>query len=152
MQVTKSYGTSGEVVISLNGNDPRDFDLKEPLFIFFDELPVPFFMEKCEVKGIRMIVKLEDIDSYDEAEEIVGRDVFLDEYEDGDEMPGIIGMMVIDQKGTQIGEITDFHDFNGNTCISVDYNGAEVLLPFNEELIAEVTDDTIILRIPEGLI
>ena len=152
MQITKSYGTSGEVVISLNGNDPRDFDLKEPLFICFDELPVPFFIEKCEVKGNRMIVKFEDIDSYNEAEEIVGREVFLDEYEEDDDIPGVVGMTVIDQKGLQIGEITDFHDFNGNTCISVNHNGTEVLLPINDDLIINVTDDSIVLSIPEGLI
>ncbi len=152
MQITKSYGVSGEVVISLNGNDPREFDLEEPLFIYFDELAVPFFIEKIDIKGNRMIVKFEDIDSYDDAEEIVGRNVFTEDEESDDEIPGFIGMTVIDQKGIQIGEITDFHNFNGNTCISVDYHGKEILLPFNEELILEVTDDAIILSIPEGLL
>lgn len=152
MQVTKSYGTSGEVVISLNGNDPRDFEIEEPLFITFDGLEVPFFIEKIEVKGNRAIVKLEDIDSYDDAEEIVGKQISLENDETDDDMPQLIGMNVIDQKGVSLGIITGFDNFSGNTCITIDHNGSDVMLPINDELIIDVTDNSIILTVPEGLL
>jgi len=61
-------------------------------------------------------------------------------------------MLIIDQTGTQIGPITEFHNFNGNTCITVNYHDRDIMLPINDNLIIDVTEDAIILTIPEGLL
>ena len=44
-QVLKSNGTDGELVMSFREIAPEDINLKEPVFIVFDGLPVPFFIE-----------------------------------------------------------------------------------------------------------
>ena len=44
-QVLKSNGTDGELLLGFNGFGPEDIDLMEPVFIEFDGLPVPFFIE-----------------------------------------------------------------------------------------------------------
>ena len=44
-KVLKSNGTEGEIVISFLGILPEDIDTTEPVFIFFDGLPVPFYFE-----------------------------------------------------------------------------------------------------------
>ncbi|MBQ0024561.1 MAG: 16S rRNA processing protein RimM [Bacteroidales bacterium] len=152
MKVLKSWGTEGQVVLSLSPDDPEDLDLEEPVFINFDGLPVPFFFESIESKGNRYIVKFEDVDSLKEAEELVGRTATVeDEYEtEGDD--DIVGMTVKDASGRVIGPVTDVADYSGNTCITVEYEGKDVLLPFHEDLVVEVTDDSIILNIPEGLL
>ena len=41
-QVLKSNGTDGELVLGFREIAPEDINLKEPVFIVFDGLPVPF--------------------------------------------------------------------------------------------------------------
>jgi len=153
MKVLKSYGTSGAVVMSPGAGDPEIFDRERPVFINFDGLPVPFFIESIEEKGNKFIVKLEGIDNLECAEEISGRIVSfsLDEDCPEDDEP-FVGMTVFDSKKREIGKVTAFNNYNGNTCIDVEYNGKEITLPVNEELIIKVKGDKLFLVIPEGLL
>ena len=140
-KVLKSYGTAGAVIIGRDGEVLEDIRKNEPVFIDFDGLPVPFFIESIEPKGGRYLVKLEDIDSLAAAEEIVGREVRLTESPDAeDEDDGIVGPVV------------KFIDFSGNTCIEVEHAGGRVLLPLHEDLIKKVRKNEIFLTIPEGLL
>ena len=152
MKVLKSWGASGEVVLSRSDEDPQDWKNREPAFIEFDGLPVPFFFESVQEKGNRCIVKFEDIDTLAEAEELVGRDVNLSEEEEEDE-DTLVGLQVRDARTRRIvGEVVDFSDYGGNTLITVDTEHGEVLLPIHEELIVSIHDDVLTLEIPEGLL
>jgi hypothetical protein len=44
-QVLKSNGTDGELVLGFREIAPEDINLNEPVFIVFDGLPVPFYIE-----------------------------------------------------------------------------------------------------------
>ena len=155
MKVLKSWGTSGEVVVSLYADDPRDLDLDKPVFIEFDGLPVPFFIEHYAPKGGRLIVKFEDIDSFEASEELVGRLVALSaDGDDDDDDEGLVGLRVISASdGVLVGEIVDYNDYAGNLCISVlRSDGSEVELPLHEDLIVSSDDDSLTLTIPSGLL
>ena len=52
-QVLKSNGTDGELLISFLDIAPEDIDLKEPVFIAFDGLPVPFYFESFQPRGTK---------------------------------------------------------------------------------------------------
>ena len=152
MKVLKSWGAAGQVVLSLDAEDPRDLESEEPVFIEFDGLPVPFYFESIEPKGSRLIVKFEDVDSLEEAEELVGRTVTLDDEEEEDE-DSLIGLQVRDSRSQRIvGEIVDYNDYAGNLTITVETDRGEVLLPLHEDLIVSIHDDTITLDIPDGLL
>ncbi|MBR6423948.1 MAG: hypothetical protein IKS47_04640 [Bacteroidales bacterium] len=152
MRVLKSWGAAGQVVLSLDAEDPRDLESEEPVFIEFDGLPVPFYFESIEPKGSRLVVKFEDVDSLEEAEELVGRTVsFANDGED--EEDSLIGLQVRDARSQRIvGEIVDFNDYAGNVTITVETPQGEVLLPLHEDLIAGIQDDIITLNIPAGLL
>ena len=152
MKVAKSYGDKGDVVINLSPSDPKDINFEGPVFIYFDGLPVPFFIESCQAKGGRRIVKFENIDTFEEAEEIVGKEIFLNIDEDQDDALSILGMEVYDSNNTLIGVITDYTNAAGNEFIAVIYKGEEVLLPLHDDLILEWGEDHIILEIPAGLL
>ncbi len=152
MKVAKSYGDKGDVVINLSPSDPKDINFEGPVFIYFDGLPVPFFIESCQAKGGRWIVKFENIDTFEEAEEIVGKEIFLNIDEDRDDELSIIGMEVYDSNNTLIGVITDYTNAAGNEYIAVVYEGEEVLLPLHNDLIIEWGEDHITLEIPAGLL
>ena len=152
MKVLKSWGASGEVVLSLSADDPRDWKHQEPVFIAFDGAPVPFFIESATPRGGRLIVKFEDIDTLAEAEELVGREVLLSEEEEEEE-DTLIGLQVRDSHSRKIvGTVVDFSDYGGNTLITLETEKGEILVPIHEDLIVGIHDDILTLDIPEGLI
>ena len=153
MKVLKSWGASGEVVLSRMAGDPEDLKSQEPVFIEFDGIPVPFYIESVEPKGSRFIVRFQDVDTQAFAEELVGREVTLSESGEEEEET-LIGMRIRDARTRRtVGSVVDFSDYGGNVVITVETeSGDEILLPLHEELVRSVRDDVITLEIPEGLI
>ena len=44
-KVLKSHGTDGGILLGFRDIMPEDIDRQEPVFIAFDGLPVPFFID-----------------------------------------------------------------------------------------------------------
>ena len=79
-QVLKSNGTDGELVMSFREIAPEDINLQEPVFIFFDGLPVPFYIESFTRRGnSKALVRLTDISSHEDVEEIAGKAVYVED-------------------------------------------------------------------------
>lgn len=164
-QVQKSYGTSGEVIINFSADMYELFDEKRPVFLFFDRLPVPFFIESFQPKGTKKaLVSLTDIDTMERADEIVGEKIYIDpkEYEELTASPelteenltieDIIGFTLLDQHEKKIGIITYIHDFAGNICFEIEET--DTYIPYHEELVIDIDIEsrTITLEISEGLL
>lgn len=169
-RILKSNGTDGEVLMTFLGMDPEEINPKEPVFVEFDGLPVPFFFESFTRRGTgRALVHLTGVRSLADADELAGRDVYVEapEEEDGED---IIGWTVLDATGATVGTVRDYEDIPGNLCIWVERDSTdkplndekkdaqekahEVLLPLHDDLILEVNPDTrtIMLEIPDGLL
>jgi 16S rRNA processing protein RimM len=149
MRVLKSYGTDGGVIVSA----PEvcdDMSKKEPVFIEFDGLPVPFFIEEITPRGgVKYYLKLVDIDNLELAEELVGKEIILDQEEEEDE--DVVGFTLYDQNGRKIGEVTAFEDIPGNPCIEI---SGGTLIPCPGECILDVDPRkrTLKLQIADGLL
>ena len=79
-QVLKSNGTDGELVLGFREIAPEDINLQEPVFIIFDGLPVPFYIESFTKRGnTKALVRLTDICSQEDVEEIAGKAVYVEE-------------------------------------------------------------------------
>ncbi|MBR4755664.1 MAG: hypothetical protein IK076_01845 [Bacteroidales bacterium] len=163
-RVLKSYGTEGEILMGFREIDPEDLDLKEPVFIMFDGLPVPFFIEYLSTKGVsKALVRLTGIKCLDDAEEIAGSEVFarrsslghiLDE-EEGLSADMLVGWTLLDEDGSEVGTVSGYEPIPGNPCLYVETpDGRTVMVPLHDDLIVEVDEKgkKIGLRIPEGLI
>ena len=83
-KILKSDGTDGGILIGVRDMEIGQIDLKESVFIYFDGLPVPFFIQDLRKKGTaKAVVHLNDVVSLADAEEIVGREVYIEgEWED----------------------------------------------------------------------
>ena len=171
-QVLKSNGTDGELVLGFREIAPEDINLNEPVFIVFDGLPVPFYIESFTKRGnSKALVRLTDISSMEDVEEIAGQAVYIEEdnlpemslEEDG--YAALVGWTVLtpeipDQVGDdemaliEVGEITDFIDIPNNPCIEVETENGAVMIPLHEDLILSVDPEyqEIIMQIPAGLI
>ena len=150
MRILKSYGTEGGVIVSAPEVDIEE-RANEPVFISFDGLPVPFFIEEVTPRGgAKYYIKLVDIDSLALAEELVGKEPY---FEDGgdEESEEITGYTLCDASGREIGRITAFEDIPGNPCVEIE-GGA--LVPCPDDLIVKVDNRhrRIWLQIPEGLL
>ena len=124
-QVLKSNGTDGELVMSFREIAPEDINLSEPVFIIFDGLPVPFFIESFAKRGnSKALVHLTDICSQEDVDEIAGKAVYIEEdslpemslEEDG--YAALVGWMVLtpgipDQVGNDENGGNDGNDGNG---------------------------------------
>ena len=168
-QVLKSNGTDGELVLGFREIAPEDINLNEPVFIVFDGLPVPFYIESFTKRGnTKALVRLTDICSMEDVEEIAGKAVYIEEgnlpemtlEEDG--YAALVGWMVLtpedvddmDSDLYEIGEITDFLDIPNNPCIEVETENGAVMIPLHEDLILSVEPENqeIIMQIPAGLV
>ena len=160
-KVLKSNGTEGAVLLGFRDVMPDDINLKEPVFIHFDGLPVPFFIDSFARKGHdKAIATLTDIRTLEDAEEIVGRAVFAEEdtiegYGDDDEMSldDFIGWTVFN-RDDKVGEVSGCEDIPGNPCLYVDTGNGEAMIPLHEDFIISMDpeNEEMVLDLPDGLV
>ena len=153
-RVVKSNGTEGELLVSFSGIDPEEIDEKEPVFIEFDGLPVPFFIESMNRRGnTKALIRLTGVRTLKDADELAGRDIFSDafEEEDGEDFTG---WALKDQDGTGVGTVAGYEDIPGNLCLVVDTEKGQVLVPLAEELVLSIDEParTLTMHIPAGLL
>lgn len=163
-RVLKSHGTDGAFAAGFTGGFAADdIDLTEPVFIIFDGLPVPFFIESIVPKGTgKAIMRITGVKSFEDAEEIAGRDVFVcgdaenpaDFHDDFSMLTGWTLFAAGEDGDTEIGTVTDFIDIPGNPCIEAKTKKGAVTIPLHEDLILSVNPDAreIIMDIPDGLL
>lgn len=165
-QVLKSNGTDGELVLGFREIAPEDINLQEPVFIIFDGLPVPFYIESFTKRGnTKALVRLTDISSMEDVEEIAGKAVYIEDDQapemslEEDGFAALVGWMVLTpaEEGEdlyEVGEITDFLDIPNNPCIEVETENGAVMIPLHEDLILSIDPEyqEIIMQIPAGLI
>lgn len=163
-QILKSNGTGGELVMSFRDTDPDDIDTTEPVYIYVDGLPVPFFIESMTRRGnSKALVHLTDIESFEDAEELVGQAVYMSPEalgeEDGDEedLSFLVGWTLCELKDggmTEVGEIVDFVDIPGNPCLEVSFADRSVIVPLHEDLLEGLDREQrlVVMTLPEGLL
>ena len=151
-KVVKSFGTDGGLLLSGNV-DLETLDFKEPVFIEFDGLQVPFFILDCEPRGGKTVVHLNDVRNLEDAEEMVGRTIYADVEMEEDDEPDFTGWTILD-RGTRIGTCTGIEPIPGNPCLYVKLaDGREPLIPLHEDFVADIDEAsrTLSLDLPEGL-
>lgn len=151
-KVIKSFGTDGGLLLSSNV-DLESLDFKEPVFIEFDGLQVPFFILDYTPKGGRAVVHLNDVANLEDAEEMVGRTIYAGvELEDEGEVD-FTGWTIFDH-GKKIGICTGIEPIPGNPCLNIRLaDSREALIPLHEDFLFEVDASSRILslNLPEGL-
>ncbi|MBP5566534.1 MAG: hypothetical protein J6X57_03475 [Bacteroidales bacterium] len=151
-KVVKSFGTDGGLLLS-SDVDLESLDFKEPVFIVFDGLQVPFFILDYQAKGARAVVHLNDVCNLEDAEELVGRTIYADvEMEDDGELD-FTGWTILDH-GKEIGRCTGLEAIPGNPCLNVELSdGREILIPLHEDFVVSVDESsrTLSLNLPDGL-
>jgi len=148
-RILKSNGIDGGLLLSLRDILAEQIQLTEPVFIIFDGLPVPFFIRDIRSKGsFKAVVHLNDVTSLEDAEEMVGKDVFVESSIEEEEEEDFTGWKVYD-RGRLIGEVTGMEPIPGNLCLYI----GEIMIPLHEDFIIEADPQsrTMNLDLPQGL-
>ena len=153
----KTHGVKGEISF-LFDDDVFDRVDADYLVLDIDGILVPFFMEEYRFKSdTNALVKFEDIDTQERAQQLTGTDVYFPRaLADGDEdslsWAAIVGYDITDaQSGQNVGRITAIDDTTQNILFELE-DGK--LIPASEELISAIDKEnrTIIIDIPDGLL
>ena len=154
-RIAKSFGLSGELMVSLFDTFPADFDTKEPLFVVIDKLAVPLFCDRFERRGRRSaLVVFSDFYSEKRTDELIGCELFLEGEEDapdGEPLdPDADEFYPEDLVG--FGVMVD--DDGENPLFLLSLDGKSVYVPVADEFITEidVAGRKIRMQLPEGLI
>ena len=158
--ITKTQGISGAVMVRLNGDFADDIEPGEPVFVEVDGNLVPFFIEEAELFPDRAVLKMEFIDTQNEAKKYTGMKVWLEtsriasvaEPNDGG-LADLISYTFTDKSTGREGTIKDFIDNPANPLFLALSGKTEFYIPAHPDLIvkADHRKKHLILVLPEGL-
>jgi len=155
--IIKCQGFKGELKVSLVYSEIK-LQNKEPIFVEINQKLVPFFIERFQLFEREVVIKLEDINSLEQAREIIELNVFLPknnvEVIESVKLDCIVGYEVEDKKLGSLGKIVEIEELPHQYLAKVIYKSKEVLLPLNEEIIQGVNDEDRIINtdLPDGLL
>ena len=149
--------------LPIEGEMPTGQGGAAPLICEVDGILVPFFIEEYRFRSdSTAIMKLEDIDTIDQAQMLVNSPVYFEKKyqeeldEDEVSLHYFLGFRMIDgDNGQDIGTITDIDDNTENWLFIVERpDGSEAMIPAHEEFITDINRDakTMLMDLPLGLL
>jgi len=157
--VVKTHGLRGEIVLFLDVDNPELYQEMESVLVDINGKLVPFFIESLQLNGDRAITALEDIETIDDAKQLVGKNLFLP----------LKNLPTLPEGGYYYHQLINFDFFNGSLLlgkvkavyemptghlISVDHQGTEVLVPAEDAIVKKVDleNQAIHGELPDGLL
>lgn len=157
--INKSSGFKGEMHGILQMTNPQRMLKHSFLFIQLEGLPVPFFIEEMEVNGEQLIVKLEGINSQEEARKYAQKDIYLEKLVEKKKKTPLTwkelkGYIVVDSTYGEIGPIEEVIEYPMQFIARIIKGEKEILFPLNEDLVDDVDSEAKTIRVssPEGLL
>lgn len=156
-QLGKPHGIKGEITFSFT-TDVWDCVEADYLVLSIDGIFVPFFLEEYRFRGEHSaLLKFQNIDSIEEAQEIGGAEVFFPysltpEDDDADYTWSYFeGFHVHDEKTGDLGSIVRVDESTENVLFELESGH---LLPAVEAFITDIDHEgrTIHMNLPEGLL
>src|SRR5690349_8923541 len=158
--ILKPHGLKGQVTIALDPEAPEEFGDIQTLFVEVKDQLLPFFIEGISLRGNKAFLKLEEVNSPEEALRISKSAIYLPKsarpksgrrefYDDA-----VIGFAVLDSEVGSLGKITEVVQAGPNNLLSVDYNQKEVLLRLSSPFISRLSKSRkkITVTLPEGFL
>lgn len=160
-KITKTHALKGEFIIFLDVDVPEYYSKLEAIFLEIKGQLVPYIIEELQVRGRKSILKLEDINSIEEAEPLVNAPVWLP-LSALPELKGnqfyyhdVIGYEIHDtSSGTLIGKLKAIYESTGQDLFAIEADDKEVLVPIVDEFIQKIDRENqkIEVKLPEGLL
>lgn len=160
-KIIRKHSFKGEIVAKFDTDHPASYEKLESIFLDIRGELVPFFIESFTLlpKGVRL--KFEDIDDETDAENLVGRTLYLHESMLPEASEGevfiheIIGYAVIDATHGNIGTLDSVIEGKQDLLVVKHPSEAIIYIPWvKDEIVTEIDKSTkrIHVNTPEGLV
>ena len=155
--IAKPHGIEGNLIIRLNGNFADEIEPGEPLFVEHDGTLVPLFILEITPIENRAIVKLEFVNSEQEARKLVSRKVFapIDFSNIGKADASFFeSFRIIDNTTKREGIIIEYISEERNPLYRTEFDSKEILIPASTDFIISVDkkNKIVTMNLPEGLL
>ena len=160
-RIVSKFSFKGEVLIKLDTDEPETYLEMESVFVEYDNNLVPFFIERSSLQKSNLLrVKFEEVDTEEDAEDLLKCDVYLPlallpELSEGQfYFHEIIGFTVEDENYGTVGILTGVNDTTTQALFEIEKNGKQILIPMNEQFLQKVDKKNKVIHVktPEGLI
>ncbi len=162
--VRKTYGKEGELFLKFHPKAPQTFleqwTEKEPVYIWVDGIPVPFYITSLQFVGNdKAVVCFENYQTERLAAEWVGSTLLVKADEkadptDGSHLVGYVFRAKTETGSTKRGTVSQFFDYPMNPCLELTFeDGTNTLLPFHPTFVKKTNhrNKSLELFLPEGL-
>ncbi len=157
--ITRSHGLKGAFKVNAHSAGIPALEKDEPVFILLQGGPVPFFVEECSFASHdKLTMKLESIDTLEDAERMIGKEILLErerfEAPEADASDELIGCEVFDEERGLIGRVSGVLENPQHPILEIEQSGKTILVPWVEAIVKEVDLETrsIFIEAPDGLI
>ena len=158
--IFKLHGYKGNINIYNDNNIPLIFKEIDFFYIEEDKELIPYFTENIRLKSKQvLLVKLEDIDSEEQALKILKQKVylpnkFLPKLKNINLDKLIVGFNVIDNTVGEIGIVDFVNNKTAQKLIIITNKSKKILIPFHEHFIKKIDtkNQKILVDIPEELL
>ena len=156
--IQRTHGLKGELTCVIEDALPEaDFNV---VFVELDNRLIPYFIKSISGQGTRALLRLEDVETLDQAKRLVGKGLFLQktlrprlgrgEFYDDE----LNGFAVTDNELGQLGKVREIMEAGPNKLIAVDHGEKEILIPVNGPFIKSINKSKkmITVELPEGFL
>ena len=154
----KPKGISGQIKIHIDDNYLDDVRNARAIFIDLNGSRVPFLIEKF-IADSHLMIKLDEVDTPQDAELYAARTVYLDvnevtaiESSESTAHP-LVGYIVTDQDNNMRGHINSIEEYPNQLMSFITNGDSTIMLPVHEDNIIHLdeTNKCIQIDIPQGL-
>jgi 16S rRNA processing protein RimM len=159
-KILRTHGYKGGLKVTLDVDEPESYRELEMVFIELKKKLVPYFIENIHFERNKANLKLEDINTIEEAERFINGNIYLPLEllpklrEKKFYFHEIPGFKVVDAVHGELGPVNRVIELPNNPLLAIDHKGKEILLPIADDLIVKLDRKTRTLHVkaPEGLI
>ncbi|MFZ4679726.1 MAG: ribosome maturation factor RimM [Flavobacterium sp.] len=160
-KIAKKFSFKGEVLIYLDTDEPELYENMESVFVEFNKNLVPFFIENSSLhKNDFLRVQFEDVDSEEEADSIIGCEVYLPlsmlPKLEGNKFyfHEVIGFEIEDKRLGIFGKIVSINDTTAQPLFEVLNGEVEMLIPMVDHFLVKIDRENkkVVMDLPEGLV
>lgn len=159
-KLAASFGLKGELVLQHSLGKKTSLKGLEVIFLETSKDNfLPYFLEKATIKSdTELFIKLEGIDTMEQARKLTPKEVWLSEKDFGrfsaKSAPiSLLGFSMIDGN-TNLGEIIEVIEQPHQVLCTIIYKGKEALVPVHEESLQKLDQKNrkLYVQIPDGLL
>lgn len=160
-KILKPFAAKGALLISLDVDNPEDYEEMESVFVLMNGQLIPFLIESISIKhNNKAVITFPDIDTIDQASILSGCELYQP-ISTLKPLTGnrfyyheIPGFEVHDKTHGIIGTVNEVLEYPHQAVLSVSCKGKEILIPITDEIVTGINRELkqLYTETPIGLI